>query len=273
MTAEQIRWSQELRPKFAPYVNSLHLRSEDGTEMRIEEDGSGTFRDRIEKRILESADAAMQLQGQIGFLPIPSVQMSRSPEERRLIGLLDFEWDTNQDFWIYLKELKSRNQEIYTEQIGAMIPEDGVGIGSEMAVIPENSRDMKREDSRRRIRSGGCFAKKAGRECRQEAGWMRMGEYIKPFEGPLEQFPEDEELPEGVKCIRLKDTYGPYGTDFRMERTAWIISAVMLAASAAQLVLLIFGITVPGGYWISTAMTVPTAPKQIKRGLSGFCTV
>jgi len=59
MTAEQIRWSQELRPKFAPYVNSLHLRSEDGTEMRIEEDGSGTFRDRIEKRILESADAAM----------------------------------------------------------------------------------------------------------------------------------------------------------------------------------------------------------------------
>jgi|GEM_PF-3388432 len=84
----------------------------------------------------------MQLQGQIGFLPIPSVQMSRSPEERRLIGLLDFEWDTNQDFWIYLKELKSRNQEIYTEQIGAMIPEDGVGIGSEMAVIPENSRDM-----------------------------------------------------------------------------------------------------------------------------------
>jgi len=45
---------------------------------------------------------------------------------------------------------------------------------------------------------------------------MRMGEYIKPFEGPLEQFPEDEELPEGVKCIRLKDTYGPYGTDFRM---------------------------------------------------------
>lgn len=59
MTADQIRWSEELRPKFAPYVNSLHLTAEDGIEMRIEADGSGTFRDEIAKRILASADAAM----------------------------------------------------------------------------------------------------------------------------------------------------------------------------------------------------------------------
>lgn len=83
-----------------------------------------------------------QLQGQIEFLPISAAQRSRSPEERKLTGLLDFEWDTNRDFWRYLREFKDRNPEIYRREIGLEIPADGVGLGREMAVIPENSRDM-----------------------------------------------------------------------------------------------------------------------------------
>ena len=60
----------------------------------------------------------------------------------------------------------------------------------------------------------------------------------------------------GIILYELLSIFLIIATSARMERTAWIISAVMLAASAAQLVLLIFGITVPGGYWISTAMMV-----------------
>lgn len=32
--------------------------------------------------------------------------------------------------------------------------------------------------------------------------------YIEPFQGPLDQFPESEELPEGVKTVSFHDTYG-----------------------------------------------------------------
>lgn len=58
----------------------------------------------------------------------------------------------------------------------------------------------------------------------------------------------------GIIFYELLSIFLIIATSARMERAAWIISAVMLAASAAQLVLLIFSITIPGGYWISTAM-------------------
>lgn len=32
--------------------------------------------------------------------------------------------------------------------------------------------------------------------------------YIEPFKGPLEEFPDSSELPEGVKVVSFKDTYG-----------------------------------------------------------------
>ena len=32
--------------------------------------------------------------------------------------------------------------------------------------------------------------------------------YVEPFKGPLDQFPDSDELPEGVKTVSFKDTYG-----------------------------------------------------------------
>ncbi len=59
LTDGQMNVSAELKKQFPSYVNSLGLVSEDGTELRLADDGSGTFRERVKKFVMESAQKAL----------------------------------------------------------------------------------------------------------------------------------------------------------------------------------------------------------------------
>lgn len=55
LTPLQMELSKLLKDRFPQYVNSLHLQDSSGTELLLNEDGTGTFREFIEKQIIASA--------------------------------------------------------------------------------------------------------------------------------------------------------------------------------------------------------------------------
>ena len=55
MGPEQIRMSAELKAMFPSYVNSLELKDEDGQELTLNEDGSGSFADYVKECVLKGA--------------------------------------------------------------------------------------------------------------------------------------------------------------------------------------------------------------------------
>ena len=55
MTPEQIAVSKPLKDLFPSYVNSLHLKDEDGNPLTLDQDGEGSFRDYVKKQVIASA--------------------------------------------------------------------------------------------------------------------------------------------------------------------------------------------------------------------------
>ncbi|MCP2040348.1 acetyl esterase/lipase [Neisseria sp. HSC-16F19] len=58
-TAEQTALSDQLASQFPAYVNSLNLRDEIGRPLRLEADGSGSFKNYMNRRLLQSAQLAL----------------------------------------------------------------------------------------------------------------------------------------------------------------------------------------------------------------------
>jgi ABC-type sugar transport system ATPase subunit len=60
-------------------------------------------------------------------------------EPRSFLGLFDYEWEMDRSIWDYLSCLKNWNREIWDTHIQAVIPEEGVGMCGQTAVIPSDS--------------------------------------------------------------------------------------------------------------------------------------
>lgn len=73
-TPEQIALSDQLKPLFPAYVNSLQLKDEGGQPMRLEADGSGSFKQYIEGKLVQSAQKALDAGKDLSDQPWLSVQ-------------------------------------------------------------------------------------------------------------------------------------------------------------------------------------------------------
>lgn len=60
MTEKQIALSQELKKLFPSYLNSLKLTGTDGGELRLDEDGEGSFKDYVKAFVLKSAQKELE---------------------------------------------------------------------------------------------------------------------------------------------------------------------------------------------------------------------
>lgn len=56
----QVKVSAELAKAFPAYVNNLNLKDKNGTELRLDENGEGTFKKYVKNAVLESARRAME---------------------------------------------------------------------------------------------------------------------------------------------------------------------------------------------------------------------
>lgn len=59
MTANQIKLSNELKPMFSSYVNSLGLKSPDGTTLTLDANGNGTFKNYFKSIVIASAQKSL----------------------------------------------------------------------------------------------------------------------------------------------------------------------------------------------------------------------
>lgn len=59
MTEDQIKLSDELKKAFPTYLNSLALKKPDGTELTLDSNGNGTFKDYMKSYIIASAQKAL----------------------------------------------------------------------------------------------------------------------------------------------------------------------------------------------------------------------
>ncbi len=60
LTEEQRALSGALKAAFPDYLNSLHLKDAQGRELTLDKDGNGSFRDYVEKLLLESANQELR---------------------------------------------------------------------------------------------------------------------------------------------------------------------------------------------------------------------
>lgn len=59
MTADQIKLSDKLKPMFPVYLNSLGLKTSDGTKLTLDANGNGNFKDYVKSFIIASAQKAL----------------------------------------------------------------------------------------------------------------------------------------------------------------------------------------------------------------------
>lgn len=59
MTAEQVQLSGELKKLFSPYINTLGLKSPDGTALTLDENDNGSFKEYVKSFVIASAQNAL----------------------------------------------------------------------------------------------------------------------------------------------------------------------------------------------------------------------
>lgn len=75
MTPRQIELSKELKQLFPAYVNGLNLREPDGTLLRLDADGNGSFKDYVCRQLLKSAQRELDTHDsadRLGWLAMPA---------------------------------------------------------------------------------------------------------------------------------------------------------------------------------------------------------
>lgn len=96
MSEERIRISNELKPLFPPYVNSLNLVDENGNPLTLDENGEGSFKEYLEKKIIESAQKELDTHwsAQKDKLMVPTAKIEEQNyltiENGKVTG---FDWD------------------------------------------------------------------------------------------------------------------------------------------------------------------------------------
>ena len=77
MTEEQQKESDILVARFADYVNGLGLKDEDGRELTLKKDGSGSFRDYVTGFVMASAQKALDEGADLSSMPWITVEDGR----------------------------------------------------------------------------------------------------------------------------------------------------------------------------------------------------
>ena len=76
---EQRKLSKELKAEFPDYVNSLHLKDDNGNELTLDKDGEGSFKDYVMSFVLASATkerADLDSQNRLKGLAVPGSEIA-----------------------------------------------------------------------------------------------------------------------------------------------------------------------------------------------------
>lgn len=93
MSEKRIRISDELKPLFPPYVNSLELQDADGKTLTLDADGEGSFKEYVASKLVESAQKELDTHwsAKKGKLMVPSAKIEEqeylSVENGKVTGL------------------------------------------------------------------------------------------------------------------------------------------------------------------------------------------
>ncbi len=80
LTEEQRAMGEEEKRGFPPYLNSLALRDEQGRELSLEADGSGSFRDYIAGKVMESAEREEERGTEMAAFPWLKPEGGKGPD-------------------------------------------------------------------------------------------------------------------------------------------------------------------------------------------------
>ena len=120
MSAEQIKVSEEEGKIFPEYVNSLNLKDENGTELTLDEDGNGSFKDYVKKIVMESAQNSIDH-------PIPEkMGPGPAPEPAQAKEWLTIENGkvTGMDFDAYVRDITRMKTAPAFDDLGLHSPEN-----------------------------------------------------------------------------------------------------------------------------------------------------
>lgn len=120
MSAEQRKVSEEEKNLFSEYVNSLHLKDENGTELTLDTDGNGSFKDYIKTIVMESAQRAIDhpVLAKIGYGTAPEPAQAKewlTIENGKVIGM---------DFESYVREITRMKTAPAFDALGLDSPEN-----------------------------------------------------------------------------------------------------------------------------------------------------
>ena len=78
---EQRKLSKELKAEFPDYVNSLHLKDDNGNELTLDKEGEGSFKDYVMSFVLASATkerADLDSQNKLKGLAVPGSEIAET---------------------------------------------------------------------------------------------------------------------------------------------------------------------------------------------------
>jgi hypothetical protein len=96
MTEEQIRISDELKPLFPAYLNSLSLKDENGNPLTLDENGEGSFKTYVKSFVRESAQQELDTHyfASLGKLAVSGSAINEQDYLKIVDGkVVDFDWD------------------------------------------------------------------------------------------------------------------------------------------------------------------------------------
>ena len=120
MSAEQIKVSEEEGKIFPEYVNSLNLKDENGTELTLDADGNGSFKDYVKKIVMASAQNSIDH-------PVPAkMGPGPAPEPAQAKEWLTIENGkvTGMDFDAYVRDITRMKTAPAFDDLGLHSPEN-----------------------------------------------------------------------------------------------------------------------------------------------------
>lgn len=120
MSEEQIKVSEEEAKLFPEYVNSLNLKDENGNALTLDADGNGSFKEYVQKVVMESAQRSIDhpIPKKMGRGPVPE-----SAQEKEWLTIENGKV-TGMDFKAYVKDITRMKTAPAFDDLGLHSPEN-----------------------------------------------------------------------------------------------------------------------------------------------------
>lgn len=120
MSVEQIKVSEEEGKLFPEYVNSLNLKDEKGTELTLDADGNGSFKDYVKKIVMESAQNSIDHPIPVKMGPGPAPE----PAQAKKWLTIENGKVTGMDFEAYVRDITRMKTAPAFDALGLDSPEN-----------------------------------------------------------------------------------------------------------------------------------------------------